>query len=205
MNNGVKTFTSQDLALGTAMLQHAPLKAMTPQEKQFLIDNKKLLEILLAHVLTKIGELAAAMAQVEEFRVWTSESMADDPFAEDENCDAVELWFKILFAGLTPFVTRELRFVTGVYAEERKIIRILFQDETEQELPNDSGQVLAQSELLEVSVCACLAEVVLKMRSSSEKIEVLNLLINRGEPGSAEFIDDPLFTVETKSGDFDFY
>ena len=109
-----KTFTKQDLTLGTVVIQNMPLQAMTTIEKQRLIDNKKLLENITALAFTKSSEVDEAVERAREFQVWSSTDLTDNPFSDNRFYDSVELWYQIRFEGLKPFITRQLRFLGNV-------------------------------------------------------------------------------------------
>lgn len=126
-----RTLTNQDIALGGVLLQQMPLEALPPHAKQFLIEHKKLVRDLLCVAFGQFAELEDAVVTSSESMVWTSEVLEQDPYADDDERDAAELWVKIRFDGLAPRVTLVLREVVGVYTGSRSVVNEWFKDEVD--------------------------------------------------------------------------
>lgn len=201
-----KTFTQQDLTLGTVIMQQMPLQAMTTAEKQGLIDNKKLVEALVSLAFTKSGELTEALDRAREFKVWSSTDLMNDPFADDQYYDSVELWYKIRFEGLNPFITRQLRFLA---CEDKKrsadpYERIEEGDETNEVDFEDLSHTFTFRDMIEGSVCEWLAVLINALVDNYTSIEVIDFLMS-DDPPSDDNDFEALFLIVTTTGGIEFY
>jgi len=117
-----KTFTNQDVVLGVVLLQQMPLGAILPKDKQHLIDNKQLTAGLLRAVFTQLSEITEVVRSDMEIRIWSSETMEADPYVNDDEIDAAELWVRLRFIGLTPSLSFVLQEVAGVYIKQQYVV-----------------------------------------------------------------------------------
>jgi hypothetical protein len=198
-----KTLTTQDVALGNTLLLQMPLQAMSPQDKQDLIERKKLLSEIASFAFSNSDTLIAAMKETSEIEIWSSESLEVDPFEKDESCDSVELWYLVRYEGLTPFVTKQLRFIKGVYTKTRVVVTTVEQDEYEDAIDNVSVAISFNELQGFGSYCAVMARIVEGYAERLKGLKVTDFWIIKPNLKSEE--TEPKYVIETNEGEIPFY
>ncbi len=179
-----KTFTQQDLTLGTVILQNMPLDAMLSFEKQFLIEDKAILSSLLAFIFTQVSDIRDALQPVH---IWSSESETVDRFAENEEIDAVELILEIKLEGLLPRIRPVLRFMNGVFQNKPRVTKEwTIKSWTDSELTEDFDRLFQESavaftlsDVLTSSFASKFALTLEKFREKLDHLEMIQLEVIR--------------------------